>query len=1421
MSKNEENISKNNEISSSKKKKIKINIIENNKNENSKDNSKEENSYSISGQNMNKNYDVTNNSDFLNDSLNSDDMKIENPNNTFHKEKGLNLSKISNSKKKKVRNSLVDNNFKFNINRCETNARILEKSNRKIIKSNNKIKKRRRTIKKMQTIESFSNFEEEDNQLTIRQRLTQFFELNDRLFYIKTIVSILTTLSYIYYLVCTYVPKLFKSLNYIDYVVCSLVIIEHIINLLLAHHILTYLISIESLINFVIEIPPFFAFMCEDFHLNVLYRFINITRVIRLIKSYILIDILQSKEKSVKNQILNIIFSILLVILIFSGVIQMMDFENVDEQMKIEFGPGRHNLLLRRYFHHYFYFIIVSLTTVGYGEIIPLSILSQMMIIALVVVIIVIIPDQTNELINLSNAQTIYEGKEYISSQDVPFVVLIGNIGLDALKSFCEEYFHSDHGKYYRHIVILMNKFPSKQFESFLNEKDNNKFIYYLQGDPMKNYDLFRTDILKAKACLIFSDKNTRDPFSEDQRALLLSIFVKKFYLTSLENMTSEKNKEIEIVEKPNVNLKSILKNNNFKIYLQLNKSESYQYFYSALQKTYKKNMAKDQLLVIETLKMNLLSKSCITPGIISLLSNLIISSSSGKMQSKNQPEWLREYSEGTEYEIYRFTAEGELLNFTYPQLAVEIYNKFHSILIALEINFRGNHILKLNPQSTDKISDIIDKGLVLKSKKMRKGEEGQLYSISSEDDNNSMIEEEEDKTEQYLKIIKLRRQIRVNFYLISKDKEIIDEILKMDNIKNDDILKDKKKKAFQKLTMLKSLLTYKEDKNGLTSSTNRNLTSSSTTEIRKGYQRKFSKRHLNEDEKGYSDISSLSEEELDGKGFLLDIGKNGNIFNEDEQIINNYYTLENYEKNNLNTNEIMRQGIKDRNDIQHHVIICGMHTEILHFILPLRAKYLTENMLKWIVILAPMLPQETYDALSIFPKIIFIQGDPLHPENLFRANITTADIAVILTSNFNKNKDNNFSGINHRDNRDEDFDGNDDGSGSNNRIDEEMLDSTTLFIYKAIRKINHSIKIITELLVTRNIEFLLTAKYLKRLYDQSKKEVKNNNNQNEKEKERNINPTYEMTPVFASGEIYLPSLVDKIIAQMFFNSNLLDILKLLLEGEKPTMTKKEKKMNNLFNLTGSNLFMIPCEIKSESFGEMFKRMLSKNGILCIALYRKNAIDNFYYVYTNPRMTTLIRETDFVFVLSGTENIESLNDKNIFNASIKKEEDDIDNNNEINMNVLEENNEIGKPNIFQVLQESIQKQFKQYKDDNNENKNNNNNILNINKNANNEKEENNKNKDNDKDNNKGMRRRNNRNSTIKQTILFNKFKEDENNPEDKKNYSEVEHLQYKVDQIMERLKKVSQKVQDFDKEMKSYIKDEVNNEFYVYLNKLK
>ena len=75
-----------------------------------------------------------------------------------------------------------------------------------------------------------------------------------------------------------------------------------------------------------------------------------------------------------------------------------------------------------------------------------------------------------------------------------------------------------------------MNKEPDKLMELFLNKEENAKFITYLQGDPMNDNDLLRCDILRAKSCIIFTNKNCIDPHSSDHQSLLLSIFIKKFY---------------------------------------------------------------------------------------------------------------------------------------------------------------------------------------------------------------------------------------------------------------------------------------------------------------------------------------------------------------------------------------------------------------------------------------------------------------------------------------------------------------------------------------------------------------------------------------------------------------------------------------------------------------------------------------------------------------------------------------------------------------------------------------------------------------------------------------------------------------------------------------------------------------------------
>ena len=49
---------------------------------------------------------------------------------------------------------------------------------------------------------------------------------------------------------------------------------------------------------------------------------------------------------------------------------------------------------------------------------------------------------------------------------------------------------------------------------------------------------------------------------------------------------------------------------------------------------------------------MSLLAKSCFAPGIISFVSNLIMSTED--VEDENEEAWLQEYKEGMGHEIYR-----------------------------------------------------------------------------------------------------------------------------------------------------------------------------------------------------------------------------------------------------------------------------------------------------------------------------------------------------------------------------------------------------------------------------------------------------------------------------------------------------------------------------------------------------------------------------------------------------------------------------------------------------------------------------------------------------------------------------------------------------------------------------------------------
>jgi hypothetical protein len=116
--------------------------------------------------------------------------------------------------------------------------------------------------------------------------------------------------------------------------------------------------------------------------------------------------------------------------------------------------------------------------------------------------------------------------------------------------------------------------------------------------------------------------------------------------------------------------------------------------------------------------------------------------------------------------------------------------------------------------------------------------------------------------------------------------------------------------------------------------------------------------------------------------------------------------------------------------------------------------------------------------------------------ETFLRANINYADKVVIL-------------GVD---------------SALKREINDEMLDAESIYIYKAIKKCNKEVQIITELVYSSNIDFLMPS-LKSNLYD------------------------YKYTTLYAAGEVYISSIIDTLTCQAYFNPNIVTILQLLLKG--------------------------------------------------------------------------------------------------------------------------------------------------------------------------------------------------------------------------------------------------------------------------------
>ncbi|RKO91275.1 hypothetical protein BDK51DRAFT_27124 [Blyttiomyces helicus] len=384
-----------------------------------------------------------------------------------------------------------------------------------------------------------------------------------------------------------------KLIKYVDLFLATMFLIDYSLSMYTAEDRLRYYFDPSSLIDLVSIIPPF------------VYVIISETS-----------QLLSFSETEEKRELTILALSFTNFVFLSASIINALESINA--------GKKDDPTLL--HWHDSLYYIMVTFSTIGFGDLTPSSIPSRILVMLLIIVVIVFVPIQTGKLAEIYNSSSPYQRAKYNPSSKHSHVVLSGTVTYSAVIDFCREYFESDPDG---HVVILDQCEPSLDMRRLLRHPFYRNRVVYLWGTPLSVPDLRRASVMYATAIFLLNvdDLDSSDALAPGREG---------------EQLRVTRGADAQILMQALVAKKAFP---GLPVFGEVHDIRSQDLSAAC---------GCDRVLCLDEIKMSILARNCIVPGILTLLLNLVHTYKDTGADSDHDA-WLQEYSHGAKNHIFSF----------------------------------------------------------------------------------------------------------------------------------------------------------------------------------------------------------------------------------------------------------------------------------------------------------------------------------------------------------------------------------------------------------------------------------------------------------------------------------------------------------------------------------------------------------------------------------------------------------------------------------------------------------------------------------------------------------------------------------------------------------------------------------------------